>query len=494
MNRFVSFIEGISAHWISRLGVTLTTSSFIVFVFLEVLSLLGIFTNAYLGLITYIVFPTLFVIGLLLIPIGWWVMVRRSGKTSSELLSEKFSKDEVEGKTFCSRLFRIIGILTIANILFLTAASVRTLHFMDQPHFCGTACHKVMNPEWVTYQQSPHARVKCVECHVGEGLDALIDSKINGAYQIISLTFNLYETPIPTPVTNLRPARETCEKCHWPQKFLGNRLKTYVHYDFDETSTPRYNTLNMKIGTGEESHAKGSHWHVAERNRVNYLAADEKRFVMEWAEVRQEDGTLKRYSNQIVINQPQESSQSIRTMDCVDCHNRATHIYELPDLAIDDQISKGLMNRTLPYTKKESLGALIKSYSNKETGIQLIAVGLENFYRDNYPKAFQSSLSLDSVVTVLRDVYHRNIHPGMNIAWGSYPNHIGHRKGPGCFRCHNPYMVDDEGNAISDDCPLCHSLLSFESDDPFRYMSPIDTTDIDHCMQWYLLKEFLREY
>jgi hypothetical protein len=489
------FVTGLSAHWLSRLGVALTTSTFLAFIFLEALSLLGVFTNAYLGLITYLVFPTLFVVGLILIPIGWRAYVKSTGKTAGELLSEQFAPDGIEGGLFGSRLLKTIGLLTIINLVFLGAASLRTLHFMDEARFCGTACHKVMNPEWVTYQQSPHAHVKCVECHVGEGFQALVDSKINGAYQIISLTFSLYEKPIPTPVKNLRPARETCENCHWPDKFTGNRLKTIVHYGLDRASTPKYTTLNVKIGTGEEGIAKGSHWHISERNQVRYLAADEKRFTMKWAEVRQPDGEFRRYRNQVFQGGDDEDSAAIRIMDCVDCHNRATHIYELPEYAIDDRIQRELMHRTLPYAKRAGLSAITKNYRDKATGYGLIAVGTENYYRDNHPGVFQSgTVQLDSMIAVLRNIYHRNIHPGMEITWGSYPNHIAHRKGPGCFRCHNPYMVDDEGYAISDECTLCHSILAIDAEEPFKYLFPIDTTNVDHRVQQYLLEEFIKEH
>ncbi|NQS98774.1 MAG: hypothetical protein HQ591_09990 [candidate division Zixibacteria bacterium] len=361
---------------------------------------------------------------------------------------------------------------------------------------CAT-CHMsaTMNPEWVAYQASPHARVKCVECHVGEGMGALIDAKINGAWQIISLTFSLYENPIPTPVQNLRPARETCEKCHWPDEFLGNHLKIITHYGFDEASTPKYTTLNLKIGSGQEGLASGIHWHIAAKNQVHYLHSDEKRYKIKWVEVRQAEGGFKRYNNRRMHHQESGDEFSIRVLDCIDCHNRATHIYENPEYAIDYRIDRGILKRNIPFIKREGLAAITKNYPDKARGRKMIRIRLENFYRDNYPQfSGSNSARIDSVIEVLQEIYHRNIHPGMEIEWGSYPNHIGHRSSPGCFRCHNPDMVDEAGNSISNDCTLCHSILAFDSDEPFKHLLPLNEKESEYPMRKYLKEEFTKNY
>lgn len=188
--RYIRFIRGVSVNRIGRIGVILATSSFVTFIFLELARLSGVLANAYIGLITYLLLPVVFVVGLILIPIAWRQRRRQTGKSTRELLRDRFGATELEGGRFGSRLVLSIAILTLVNVLFMIAASSRMLVFMDKPKFCGTACHSVMNPEWVTYQQSPHARVKCVECHVGEGVDALIDSKLNGTWQMISVTFD----------------------------------------------------------------------------------------------------------------------------------------------------------------------------------------------------------------------------------------------------------------------------------------------------------------
>ncbi len=207
LQKYQNFIRGVSVNKIGKIGVVLTTSSFISFLLFEIARLLGILTNSYIGLITYLLFPTLFLVGLSLIPFGWLSYKRQRGKSAQELLNETFEKEEVKAGIFGSKLFVTIVMFTLLNVIFIGGASVRMLGFMDTPIFCGTTCHTVMNPEWVTYQQSPHAKVKCVECHVGEGVDALVSSKLNGVRQMVFASFNLYNKPVPTPVHQLRPAR-----------------------------------------------------------------------------------------------------------------------------------------------------------------------------------------------------------------------------------------------------------------------------------------------
>ncbi|MBI9071258.1 MAG: NapC/NirT family cytochrome c [Melioribacteraceae bacterium] len=492
--KYFKFLLGVSVNWIGKLGMILTTSAFITFIVVEIPRLLGILTNAYIGLITYLLLPFLFIIGLILLPLGWWKYHKETGKSLDELATERFEDDELRAKTYGSRIFRVVIILTIANVIFLSAASFRTMSFMDDAEFCGTACHSVMNPEWMTYQDSPHANVNCVDCHVGEGVGALISSKLNGAYQMISVTFNLYERPIPTPVHQLRPARETCEKCHWPDKFYGSRLKRIVRYDSDETSTAKYTTLNLKIDTGSKVGKAGIHWHIGKNNEVKYASVDDKRQEMLWVETKQDDGTYKKYINK-TLGESDNSFEETRIMDCVDCHNRATHIYEDPRKAVDIRIATGEIDHSLPFIKREALSSISKTFAEKELAKEVIRTHMERFYRNNYSSlADTKGKEIETAVKTLQRVYDKNVHPNMNIEWGSYPNHLGHDRDAGCFRCHNNDMVDESGTAIRYDCTLCHNILASDSETPFQYLRPVEKADPDSAMHVYLQEEFLNSY
>lgn len=491
---YLAFIRGISTNVVSRLGVVFVTTAVVTFILFETLRMSGIVTNSYVGLVTYMALPALFFFGLILIPFGVARQVKLEKITIRELLTRRFDQRFTAPHLTGSNLARTVIMLTLINIIVVGAMGGSMLHFMDTPKFCGTACHKVMNPEWTTYQQSPHARVRCVDCHVGEGTEALISAKMNGLWQIISATFDLYERPIPTPVANLRPARETCEKCHWPELFHGDRIRNLVRYEQDEASTPKYTTLLMKIGSGSENLDSGSHWHIAAKNEVRYMSLDKEREKILWVEAKQPDGSFKRYANRS-LSHATEGDILPRTMDCVDCHNRVTHIYEDPSQAIDDRIHKGLIDRNLPFAKKVALDAIMGAYPpDKEKSIQFLDDGVREYYRRNHPEVFrQKTKQIDQLVETAKAVYWRNIHPGMNIEWNVYPNHIGHQDGNGCFRCHNAEMIDSEGQAIEHNCTLCHSILSNGDDQPFSYLTEIDEDNPqpEQEMHRSMRKEFL---
>ncbi len=489
--RYLTFVRALSIDTLGRAGVVLATSSAVMFLLFLAANVTGLITNAYVGLISFMALPALFVLGLVLIPLGWYRTRKKTGLSLKELVAQRFGSEELEETPLGAPLVRTLLVMTTINVVLLIVASVAGLHFMDQPSFCGTACHKVMNPEWVVYQQSPHARVRCVQCHVGEGLKAHIDAKLNGLRQIWLATFNTYRRPIPTPVHNLRPARETCEKCHWPSKFYGNRLKTIVHYDEDAGSTPRYTTLSLKVnGTADEG---GIHWHVAEGVRVRYASLEDLRKEMIWVEVERPDGSRTRYVNRRLDEEPR--AEDIRTMDCVDCHNRATHIYETPAGAVETRIRLGLIDRALPCIRREAVAAIAAEYPSAEAARRGIEARLTAFYRDHYPEVLAGrARSLQRAVSALQEAWTRNVHPYMNLSWGSYPSLLGHRESKGCFRCHNRDLVSEDGSWIPDDCTLCHSILADGARQPFQNLEKPSPEDPHRFEREYLRQEFMRSF
>ncbi|HPF71666.1 MAG TPA: NapC/NirT family cytochrome c [Candidatus Krumholzibacteria bacterium] len=468
------------------------TSAFLLFVAFELLRIAGILTNAYVGLVSYMALPAFFILGLVFIPLGWWQFRRASGRTMRDLLDERFPQEMTRPKRLGSSLVGMIAVLTLVNIMFLGLGGARMLHFMDGPEFCGTACHGVMEPEWMAYQNSPHAHVRCVDCHVGEGADALIDAKLNGLWQVVSATFDLYDRPIPTPVHQLRPARETCEKCHWPDKFYGERITTITKFAQDEASTPSYTTLALKVGSGSADMSGTIHWHIAAENEVRYEAADDARLTMRWVEVRRGD-RYHRFTNRTLDAAPDVPGEpaAVRSMDCVDCHNRATHIYQDPEAAVDQALAAGRLSRELPYAKRTALAALLGSWSDKESALQ----GIESTVRGTYARTPGAGIGMlreaDAMTAELQAIYARNVFPHMNVTWNTYVSHLGHKGKGGCFRCHNADMVDETGQAVPYDCTLCHSILALDSATPFRFLQPIEANDPERQMHRYLQAEFL---
>ena len=321
-------------------------------------------------------------------------------------------------------------------------------------------------------------------------MGALVNSKLNGAWQMVSAALDLYERPIPTPVHQLRPARETCEKCHWPDKFYGNRLQTRVSHADDEQSTPHYTTLNLKIDAGSAGNT-GVHWHINPENEVRYASVDDQREEMIWVESVQPDGSVRRFVNTRLVSKD-AANDDLRTMDCVDCHNRATHIYEEPTRAVDELIRIGRIDRSLPFVRRESVAALTGGYPSLEAAQAGIRASLESFYRRNYRTEVSAWHHLiDQTVAELETIWARNIHPGMNIEWGAYPSFLGHTDTAGCFRCHTRDLQDADGVWISDDCTLCHSILAMDSPGKFQFLQPLKEKDPDRMMHQYLRGEFL---
>ncbi|MCF7822578.1 MAG: NapC/NirT family cytochrome c [Candidatus Marinimicrobia bacterium] len=503
--RYIMFIQLLFMSWIGKLGVILTSTTFMSFFVLEGLTVIGVFRSTYTGIVTYFIIPIIFVIGLILLPIAWSVQKKETGKTLHNVFIDKLKSSGVDVQDFWEKVIPIVLILTVVNVVFLVAAGSSAMHYMDQSEFCGTACHEIMGPEWAVYSVSPHSRVPCVDCHIGEGVKALASAKLNGAWQAVSSIFDLYDKPIGTPIHNLRPARETCGKCHWPEKHYGSKLVKHKRYKEDETNTLQYTTLNLKVDA-TNGVGTGIHWHVSEENEVRYSSVDDIRESMIWVEVKKENGEYHRFNNTHFIDSTITEFEP-RTMDCVDCHNRATHIYERPDAAMDLALANGYVDASLPYIKREGLAAIIGDYPDKPSGLQGIEDRLRSFYAIEY--STMETPTLDSSIAAIQTIYKRNIHPNMNIGWNTYPNHLGHKvefgcfschnfmqheQSDGCFRCHNRHLVDEKGNSISDECTLCHSILSMGDEDPLQYILDNEFNTFDEHKNKYFREEYLKTF
>jgi hypothetical protein len=340
---------------------------------------------------------------------------------------------------------------------------------MDSVQFCGLTCHRLMQPEYTAYQNSPHARVACVGCHIGPGASWFVRSKLSGSYQVYATIFDKYPRPIPTPVANLRPARETCEQCHWPAKFTNERMTVREHYAEDEKNSLTDTVLLVKVG-GEDpiTHQPiGIHGvHMAAGTTFRYRATDEHR--QEIAEVMLErGGTTETFLQEGVTLTEAQRRIPMRVMDCVDCHNRPSHNFQLPDAAMDLMMAAGRISPDLPFAKKKGLELLKTHYPSREEATQKIEAGFRDFYRSSYPQVFsQEGKEVEAAAQALSSIYLRNVFPDMNIDWGSYPNNIGHMNWPGCFRCHDGSHKSAQGNVINMDCGACHNLLATDEPAP----------------------------
>ena len=456
-----NFIVSITRSTISLIGTALVVATLVLMLSLFMLERFGFEGGPYLGILTYLILPMIMVIGLTMIPIGavlWRRKIRRTPGGEGTPVMPVFDLNVPKTRHW----LLVFLAATMFNIIILSAATYKGLEVMESVEFCGMACHSVMEPEHTAHQRSPHSRVKCAECHIGPGADWFVKSKMDGAWQLVAVALDIYPRPIPTPLHDLRPARDTCEQCHWPTKFVGDKLSVRKHYEEDEENTELTTALLLRVGGSEGVGSTGIHWHVDPDVSIRYRS-DETREEIYDVELTDSDGVVTEYSDR---KAPEEGG-IWRTMDCVDCHNRPSHIYQPPGNEIDRAISTGLIDRTLPYVKRESLRIIDAEYDSHEAARVTITEELTQFYADNYPEvAGENSEAITAAADTLGDIYSVNVFPQMQVWWNTYPNHIGHEQSPGCFRCHKKSMRTAERVQISRECDTCHVLLAEEEEDP----------------------------
>jgi hypothetical protein len=422
--------------------------------------------HPYIGLLVYLILPGIFVLGLLLIPIGIWV--RRRKLLGSGQLPAIYPAIDLTLPVVRHTL-EWVGLATMVNLLIIGTASYRGVEYMDSTNFCGTTCHTVMAPEYAAYQNSPHSRVACVECHIGPGAGWFVRSKVSGLRQVVAVTFHTYSRPIPSPVKYLRPARETCEQCHWPQRFTGDKFLVNKSYKDDEKNTQQTDVLLLKVGGRTWQGSVGIHGHhLADNAKIRYISTDPERQTIPVVDYTDDQGkTTEFISSDSKPTKQQLDKGEHRTMDCVDCHNRPTHTFELPENAVDKQMSLGRISPELPFIKKKAVEVLKVDYPTRDVAKQRILDELNNFYRTNYPQIYQTRRTLvQQAGDEIAAIYLRNIFPDMHVTWGVHPNNLGHNDSPGCFRCHDGSHTSADGQTITNDCSACHEVLAAGEENP----------------------------
>jgi len=468
---------------ISLLGSILASVSALIFVFFVATSWLYEGGGAYSGVIIYIVLPIFLILGLILIPIG---IRRRARKIRRD--GEKGTKSRMVLDLSDPKQWNAVGIFIIATVLFLVLTGIgsyQAFHYTESNEFCGTLCHTVMEPEYVAYQESAHSRVTCVECHVGEGAGWYVNSKLSGLYQVYSVIFNKYDTPIETPIHNLRPAQETCEKCHWPEKFYSYRLRNIRNYLADSANTQWDIQLKMKIGAehGAQGLQEGVHWHINPDVHIDYIASTKKREFIPWVRyINEASGDTIIYKDIYeTLEEEAMDTLEMRVMDCLDCHNRPSHDFLPPQEFTDELMAAGTIPTELPEIKMLAMQIFNHPFTDRDSGSMFIRESVQEYYQDNYPDIAESNGQLLAQATEgLLEGYRENFFPAMRANWDAYPVHIGHSEFNGCFRCHNGQHESEDGKVISRDCNLCHTILAQGTRDNFESTTVANSLEFKH--------------
>jgi hypothetical protein len=444
---------------ISVTGMVLTTVSAVLFLVVFFADLLGLHTNPYIGIVFFLILPAIFLLGLGLIPLGAWHERRRrvAGKPPAEVEWPRIDFGDPVQRQRAVLIFA----LTMANIVIVSLAAYRGVEYMDSVQFCGQVCHTAMKPEFAAYQDGPHSRVRCVACHTGPGATAFAKSKVSGTRRVMAVAFGTYSRPIPSPARDMRPARETCERCHWPEKFHGDKIRRITEFSDDERNTESVTTLRVHVGGGSDrlGIATGIHWHMNVANEIEYVATDRANQTIPYVRLKDRSGRVREYVVE-GFTADELATGERRRMDCMDCHNRPSHVIApTAERAVNEAMARGEIPRTLPFVRREAVRLLTMRYPSQEAAFEAISTELHGFYQAHDPPLDESRRAdVDRAVRGTQAVYGRNVFPEMAVGFGTYPNNIGHTDAPGCFRCHDDNHKTRDGRTIGQDCESCHDI------------------------------------
>lgn len=472
-----------SRNWITIIGSLIAALNLILILVLFIISTIFNKNDTYLGLFIYIILPGFMVLGLLMIPTGMLIARKRIRRAAE---SEKYKLPVVDlNDPRQKNAFVIFTIATIVILFLTTYGSFEAYHLTESVEFCGTLCHKVMEPEYTAYQNSPHANVTCVECHVGSGASWYVKSKLSGLHQVYAVLTKTYPTPIETPLHDLRPARETCEKCHWPQKFYSRTLQSNRYFLTDSLNSEWDIMLQMKIGPEYKGQgfSEGIHWHINPDVNIEYISDDDKREVITYVKyTNKKTGKVEIYRNpDTPVSDSLVSASNIRVMDCIDCHNRPTHNYSSPPVYFDKAMLAGEISKNIPFIKKTAMDILRDTFNDKDTALIKIRDYILNYYKSDQADFYSAnSETIDKSIAGIEAAFSQNTFPAMKVTYDAYPEHIGHLETEGCFRCHNDSFVTQDGRKITKDCNLCHSIVGQGKPENMQYTGIRETLEFQH--------------
>ena len=430
---------------------------------LFIVDLVSAHRSPYIGLFTFLVLPGVLAIGLAITVVGLWRARRWFRRHNGHVnLYQYYPRIDLSDPRH-RRYLAIMATVTALALPMVGVLSYEGYHYTDSNQFCGTVCHTVMTPQFTAYQHSPHAHVNCAECHIGAGASWYVKSKLSGIRQVFAVALNSYPRPIPPAIQELRPATETCRQCHWPAKFFGDQLVALDHFASDEANTPSKIRMLLKTGGSDPSTGppSGIHWHMALGFSIEYVATDKLLQQIPWVKMTDHStGRQAVYRSDGLSGDAPLPEGTRRVVDCMDCHNRPTHVFRSPDRAVDSALNVNMALQSVPFAKREMVAALSKTYATKEDGERGVTNALASYYEREHPEIWQKrKADIDRLILVAKEIYQRNFFPEMNVSWRTYPDNIGHKIFPGCFRCHDGLHKDDKGVAISNACGTCHEFL-----------------------------------
>lgn len=454
----------LATNVVSFFGFMLIGVGLILMVTFFIFTLVSPSTSPYLGIVGYLFLPGVLVSGLVLVPAGMVIKhlrLRRGEKGKPgeavypriDLNNPKTRRSLVLFAAFSC--FLVLPLLAVSGYF--------GFRWTESTTFCGKICHTVMKPQYVAHERSAHARVECAECHIGPGASWFVKSKITGLSQVIAVLLNTYPRPLPNAITHLRPARETCEECHWPAQFFGPEYKKLDRYRPNEANS--LFVIHMLLKTGGANRLAGRvvgiHMHMTEYGRMEYVATDPDLQDIVWVRhiLKSGEAVVYRSDGKPADAPPPEGRR--RRLDCMDCHNRGAHHFRSPQAALDRYISAGRIDPALPDVKHQAVEALASVSRDSRDARRDIADYLTGYYRVRFPNTWALwEPRVLQAIGATQHIYEENFFPTMREDWLTYPENIGHKDSAGCFRCHDGLHVASSGKTIPSGCGICHVFMN----------------------------------
>lgn len=456
-------------NWISAFGLLLVGLSLVLLLTFTLFSLFVGSDSPYFDIVGFLILPMVFGTGLVIVPIGIWWQRRRQRRTGNATYGRvDFSDPRTRAAV---AVFAAVTFFVVLPVL--AVSGYQGYVYTESTEFCAQVCHQVMEPQATAHATSAHARVACAHCHIGEGAEWFVKSKLSGTRQVLAVWLDSYSRPIPPAIEHLRPARDTCEECHWPERFFGAQYRERVHFSSDRQNTRRVvrmvvNTGGFNRATGRES---GIHMHMLTAGKIEYVATDDRLQQIPWVRFTARAGGVRVYRSDGEPHDAPPPDGIRRTIDCMDCHNRGAHHFRAPTAAVDSYLSAGRLDPDLPYVRQAALVALSQDYGSAAESDAGIAAAMRQFYdQDPGDKVAVSAERLAAAVERVREIYERNYFPYMRVTWRTYPENVGHLDSPGCFRCHDGRHVDEHGTTITSGCNTCHTFLNADPNAPDTYV------------------------
>jgi nitrate/TMAO reductase-like tetraheme cytochrome c subunit len=449
------FITLLASHWVSLLGVALTTTAGFSWLFVLPTHLRGHAGDPYIGILIFLIIPAILFAGLALIPIGVF-LARRQVMAGLRALPDR--------RTSWRRLGTFLGLMTFVNLVIGSQATYRAVVHMETDQFCGQSCH-VMKPEFTAWKHAPHSSVQCVECHIAPGASGWVAAKAAGSAQMIAVILNTFPRPIESAMESnkLVSSADTCEHCHDRSREIGTPVRVFPAFKDDEANTRTETVLTLRVG-GAASGIHGAH--MGPGITIRYAAADAKRQTIPWVEYKDAKGGVQTFVSSDAKPGSIDSLPKFE-MQCVDCHNRPAHSFQTADRAMNNALQSGELPSGLPFIKKTGLALITASYATSDAAAQDIPAKLTQFYQSKYPDVYgKQQATVEAAGKALLDIYNRNVFPDLKVTWGTYPNNLGHTDAPGCFRCHDGSHTSANKKTIDNDCMTCHQIVATDEASP----------------------------